>query len=142
MMKRFALAIILVLSLTACKDPYGNAAKLYQDVSVTLGQASATIDQFRQQGTVTVSEEQIILGYLGTLNTINGTYGACVKVAHSNTTVGAFTACANTLNRSMSDPAMLTALHIVNPKAQGELQGVSKAITTLITTTITALGGK
>jgi uncharacterized protein YdbL (DUF1318 family) len=141
-MRKFASVLVFVLATAGCKDPYGNAAKLYRDVAVTINQASATVDQFRQQGTVSVEEERTIVGYFGTLNTINGTYGACVKVAHANTTVGAFTACANTLNRSMSDPAMLAALHITNAKAQGELQGVSQAITTLITTTLTALGGK
>jgi hypothetical protein len=142
-MKRFAIVVALALTLTGCKDAYGTAAKLYQDVSVTIGQASTTVNQFQIDGTVTVAENRTIQGYLLSLNSINGTYASCVKVAHASTTaVGGFTACANTLNKAMSDPAMLATLHISNAKAQGELQGVSQTITTLVTTTLTALNGK
>lgn len=142
-MKRFAITVLFVLLMLGCKDPYGTAAKLYQDVSVTIGQASTTVDQFRKDGTVSVNEERVIEGYLLSLNNIDATYGACVKAAHGNASlVGGFTSCANTLNASMSNPAMLAALHITNQKAQATLTSTMQGITTLVTTAITALAGK
>jgi hypothetical protein len=137
------LALLLFVSLTGCTDPYGVAAKLAQDVAVSVNQADVTIDQFRVDGTVTNDEERTILGYLGSLNTLDGNYLACVQDAHASPTkVGGFTACAQSLASAMGNPATLAALHVSNPASQAKVTAVVQGITTLVETTITALGGK
>jgi hypothetical protein len=141
--KVIVIIIMLAMAMTGCSDPYGTAAKLAQDVAVSINQADITIDQFRVAGTVTTDEERLILGYLSSLNTLDGTYIACVQAAHISTTkVGGFTACANSLAQAMGDPTTLAALHVSNPASQAKVTAVVQGIVTLVETTITALGGK
>lgn len=139
---RNLMALVLLSPLCGCNDPYGTAAKLAQDVAVAVNQASATVDTFRMQGAVTDTEERSILGYLNSLNTVDGKYIACVQAAHGKSTAGGFTVCATTLKLAMGDPATLTALHINNAQKQQEVTAVANGIVTIVTTTITALGGK
>jgi hypothetical protein len=142
-MKRLVLLLPLLLLLTGCNDPYGVAAKLAQDVAVSVNQADITIDQFRVAGSISVDEERTILGYLASLNTIDGTYISCVQAAHASATkVGGFTACASSLAAAMGNPATLAAIHVSNPESQAKVTAVVQGITTLVETTITALGGK
>jgi hypothetical protein len=145
-MKRLVLAIALSVSMvgmTACTDAYGTAAKLAQDVAVSVNQADTTIDSFRIAGTISDTEERQILGYLSSLNTLDGVYIGCVQSAHANTgTVGGFTACAQTLATAMGQPSTLAALHVSNPASQAKVTAVAQGIVTLVETTITALGGK
>lgn len=139
-MKR--LLVIPLLLLIACNDPYGVAAKLAQDVAVSVNQADTTIDALRVQGTVSADEERNILGYLNTLNTLDGQYIACVQVAHGQSTAGGFTRCAQTLATGIGDPNTLAALHVSNASSQEKVRAVAQGIATLVTVTITALGGK
>lgn len=140
------LVFVLVVSIfgaTGCNDPYGIAAKLAQDVAVSVNQAGVTIDSFRVEGTISDTEERSILGYLNSLNTLDGAYIGCVQAAHANKgTVGGFTSCAQTLATAMGNPAMLAALHVSNPASQAKVTAVAQGIVTLVETTITALGGK
>ena len=138
-----AIALLLVPFTTACTDPYGIAAKLAQDVAVSVNQADVTVDSLRVQGTLTADEERSILGYLNSLNTLDGQYIGCVQAAHANTgTVGGFTACAQTLSTGIGNPTTLAALHVSNATSQAKVTAVAQAIVTLVTATITALGGK
>lgn len=144
-MKRtlFAMALFSLLPMVGCTDPYGTAAKLAQDVAVSVNQADTTVDSFRVAGTISASEERSILGYLSSLNTLDGVYIGCVQAAHANTgTVGGFTSCAQTLATAMGNPATLTELHVSNPASQAKVTAVAQGIITLVETTITALGGK
>lgn len=141
-MKRLFLVLPLLLFMAACTDPYGTAAKLAQDVAVSVNQADATIDQFRVQGIVTNDEERNILGWLNSLNTLDGAYIGCVQKAHLQSIVGGFTGCANSLANSMGSPATLAALHVGNPTSQIKVTAVAQGIVTLVTVTITALGGR
>jgi hypothetical protein len=137
------LILPLLLALTGCSDPYGTAAKLAQDVAVTVNQADVTVDQFRVAGTVSADEERAILGYLSSLNTLDGVYIGCVQAAHGNTgTVGGFTACAQNLASSVGNPATLAAIHVSNPDTQAKVTAIVQGIVTLVNTTITALNGK
>lgn len=140
-MKRIALALALTLCI-GCKDPYGVAAKLAQDVAVSVNQSNIVIDDLRVQGTISADEERNILGYLSSLNTFDGQYISCVQVAHGQSLAGGFTKCAESLSSSIGDPATLTALHVSNPASQQKVTLVAQGIVTLVTTTITALGGK
>jgi hypothetical protein len=139
--KSTVLALALLLA-TGCKDPYGVAAKLAQDVAISVNQADVTIDALRVQGTITADEERQILGYLSTLNTLDGQYIACVQVAHNSTIAGGFTKCAQVLAADMGDPSTLAALHVSNQASQAKVAAVANGIVTLVTVTITALGGK
>ena len=144
-MRRMLLAITLALSMAgyACNDPYGVAAKLAQDVAVSVNQADVTVDQLRVQGTITADEERSILGYLNSINTLDGVYIGCVQQAHANTgTVGGFTACAQSLASGVGNPATLTAIHVSNPASQQKVTAIVQAVITLVTATVTALGGK
>ena len=141
--RRLALTLTLALACAGCNDPYGTAAKLAQDVAVSVNQASTLTDQLRSQGTLTPLEERQVLGYLGTLNTLDGQYIGCVQAAHTNTgTTGGFTACAQTLATGIGNPSTLPALHVVNPTSQQKVIAAAQAILTLVTVTVTALGGK
>lgn len=137
------LVLPLFLALAGCSDPYGNAAKLAQDVAITVSQADVTVDQFRVAGTISADEERSILGYLSSLNTVDGVYIGCVQSAHANTsTVGGFTSCAKNLASSIGNPTTLTAIHVSNPDSQAKITAVVQGIVTLVDTTITALNGK
>ena len=116
------ITLCLSLSLYGCTDPYGVAAKLAQDVAVSVNQADSTIDSFRTQGSISADEERNILGYLNSLNTIDAQYIACVQVAHGQSFAGGFTKCAQTLASAMGDPTTLAALHISNSAKQTEVK--------------------
>lgn len=144
-MKRFALIIVLSAALfgTGCSDPYGVAAKLAQDVAVSVNQADLTVDQLRVAGTISDTEERSILGYLSSLNTLDGVYIGCVQAAHANSkTTGGFTACAQTFATAMGNPDTLAALHVSNPNSQQTVTAVARAIVALVNATVAALGGK
>jgi hypothetical protein len=126
-----------------CNNPYGIAAKLAQDVAVSVNQADVTVDTLRVQGTISANEEREILGYLNSINTLDGQYIGCVQAAHANTgTVGGFTACAQTLAKGLGNPATLAAIHVTNPASQQKITAIVQAVVTLVTATVTALGGK
>lgn len=147
-MKRIAffvlwLAFAMPALMIGCNDAYGTAAKLAQDVAIVVNQADVTIDNFRASGTVSASEERDILGYLNSLNTLNGTYIACVQAAHASTTkAGSFTGCAQSLVAAIGNPSTLQALHVSNQASQAKVTAVVQGIITLVETTISALGGK
>ncbi len=139
---RFALLALAVLWLAGCKDPYGTAAKLGQDVAISVNQADKAVDGLRVQGAITADEERDILGYLNSLNALDGQYMGCVRAAHGTSLAGGFTGCAETLAEGMGDPATLAALRVANPASQQKVMLVSQGIVTLVSTTIAALGGK
>jgi hypothetical protein len=140
-MKR-GLLVLLLLTLTACNDPYGVAAKLAQDVAVADNQAAVSVDQLRTQGTITPTEERAVLGYLTSINTLDGQYIGCVQVAHGSTVVGGFTKCVQALLVGIGDPTTLAALHVSNPASQAKLVAIVQAIDSLVNATSVALGGK
>lgn len=143
-MKRVIAVVLPVLLLFAigCTNAERTAAQLAQDVAVSVNQADIAIDQLRLQGTIAPDEERNILGYLNTLNSLDTQYVACLKVAKGASIAGGFTGCAQTLATSMGNPANLVALHVKNADAQQKVTGVAQGIATLVTVTITALGGK
>lgn len=138
----FALLLPFTLAVVGCNDPYGTAAKLAQDVAVSVDQASKSVDQLRLQGTVSVSEEKNILSYLNSLNTLDGQYVSCIQVSHGSSIPGGLTKCAQTFETGMGNPNVLVALHVENPDSQAEVLAAANGIVTLTTLTITALGGK
>ena len=144
-MRRLVLVPVLVLALfavTACNNPYGIAAKLAQDIAVSVNQADVTVDQIRVQGAISANEERAILGYLSSINTLDGQYIGCVQQAHANTgTIGGFTACVQTLAKGIGDLATLAAIHVTNPASQAKVTAVVQAVVTLVTATVTALNG-
>lgn len=136
------LALVLPLALLmGCNDPYGTAAKLAQDVAVSVNQADIVVDNLRIQGTLTPSEETNILGYLNSLNTLDAQYIACVQAAHGSSIAGGFTKCGQALAIGIGNPSTLPALHVTNPASQQTVIAAAQAIVTLVTVTITALGG-
>jgi len=140
---RLVIILATCIWLGGCTDPYGTAAKLAQDVAVSVNQADTTVDQFRIQGTITPIEERSIFGYLSSLNMLDGAYIGCVQAAHANTgTTGGFTACAQTLATGMGNPSTLAALHVSNPDSQAKITAIAQGIVTLVNTTVVALGGK
>lgn len=142
MRKLFLLLVIPVLLLCSCADPYGTSAKLAQDVFVSVNQANTTVDNLQKQGIISPAEERNILDYTASVNTLDVVYLNCVVAAHTAGTAGGFTACAQTLAASMGNPSTLAALHISNAAHQGEVTAVAQGIVTLVTVTVTALGGK
>ena len=141
-MKRlFVLALPLIFLLSGC-NPYGTAAKLAQDIAVSDGQAVATVDQLRAGGSITVQEERGIIGWLDSVNTLNGTYLSCVVAAHNQSTAGGFTACAQTLVAALGQPGTLQALRISNQAKQAEITAIGDGLVALASGTIAALGGK
>ena len=136
-----SLAIVLCTSFS-CNDPYGVAAKLAQDVAVSVNQADATVDQLRVAGAITPTEERSVLGYLNSVNTFDGQYIGCVQAAHGSTVAGGFTKCATTLLTSLGDPTTLTSLHIVNPQSQAKVTAIAQGISSIVSSVMLALGGK
>ena len=142
-MRRMVFALVLSGLMLACNDPYGVAAKLAQDVAVSVNQADVTVDQLRVAGTISADEERSILGYLSSINTLDGQYIGCVQQAHANTgTIGGFTACAQSLATGLGNPATLTAIHVTHQASQAKVTAIVQAVVTLVTATVTALGGK
>lgn len=144
-MKKLLLLMAATLLLTACPStPYGKAVKTGLDITDTLHTGADTVDKLRLSGTLTVDEERSALTYMKTLNHLDtDVYGPCVQAAHlaGGTTTG-FIACAQSFAASVNDPQVLNELHISNPQSQQKIQGIGQAISNLLQTLITALGGK
>ncbi len=133
--------IIPLLLVIGCSGPYGVAAKVAQDVAVSVNQAAITVDQLRMQGAISVDEEKKILGYDASINTLDGQYVGCVQAAHNQTVAGGFTKCAQTLLAGMGDPTTLAALHVSNPQSQAKVIAIVSGIEAIVNTAIAALGG-
>lgn len=142
-MNRFFLALVLpMLLLVACDKPYSTAAKLAQDVAETVHSGSVTVDEFRKNGSISVSEERRILGYMQSINTLDGEYINCIQAAHTTSTAGGFSRCVDSLLTGIQDPETLEDLHVFNPDAQRRVITIVRSIQTLATAAFTALGGK
>lgn len=143
-MKRIALAVVLMsLALVAaCSEPYRTAAKLAQDVAVTVNQGTQTVDQFRVAGQITPNEERSILLYLNSINVFNGQYIACVKSVHDQPVLGGLTKCVNALQSGIGDPATLAAFHVSNPASQVKVIAIGQGIAAIVNVVSVNLGGK
>jgi hypothetical protein len=146
------MALVVTLSLVGCaarttgttstpSTPYGIASKLADDVALSINQGDALVDAWRVQGILTSADERNILGWSNLANTVNIQYIACIRAVHLQSAAGGFSGCAKSLSSGLGDPATLTALHISNPKSQGNVTQIAQDIVGLVTGAITALGG-
>jgi hypothetical protein len=139
---RIATVVLLAVSLAGCKDPYGASEKAAADIGTGIASGMKTVDQLRVDGLITVAEETQVLGFLKFANDANGAFGSCAQQAHNaGGKGGAFTACAQTFQAALSNPAELALIRVTNQNAQATIQSIVSGAVTGITTLISSLGG-
>jgi hypothetical protein len=150
-MKRIVLALVLAVSMTGCaaqnpaggtapSTPYSIASRLADDVALSVNNGDALVDAWRVQGLLNATEERNILGWSNLVNVVNAQYIGCIRVAHTQTKVGGFSACAKSLASGIGDPATLAALKVSNPKSQANVTQIANSIVGAVNSAITALG--
>jgi hypothetical protein len=140
MIKRLPLVLLLVL--TGCKDPYGSSAKAGGDIALGIAAAFSTVDQLRVQGTITPAEELNVVGYLKFANDSDKAFLTCVSVAHDNgNKAGTYTACAQTFNTSINNPAELALIKVNNASASSTVNLVVNGLTAATKAIVSGLGG-
>ena len=135
-------ALLVVLLLVACStDPYTASMKASLDVSNAISDGVKVIGTLQQDKLVSTPEAIDLLGYLNTLTTLNQKFRQDVRVIHNSGAKGkvAYIEAASTFAASANDPQLLTALHVVNPKAQAMVQAIVAAIQTTLTAIQTAI---
>ena len=135
------IAMLALLPLAGCKDPYGACAKAGADIANGITQGMNTVDQAGQNGLLTAAEEKNVAGYLEYANKADETFLACVGSAHTNTAAGAFTACVQSFQTTLNTPAELALIHVTNPQAQATVTGITTTIAGALTALISGLNG-
>jgi hypothetical protein len=136
-----AIAMLALLPLAGCKDPYGACAKAGADIANAITQGMNTVDQAQQTGLISAAEEKNVVGYLEYANKADETFLACVAASHKNTAAGAFTACVQTFQTTLNSPAELELIHVVNPQAQATVTGITTTIAGALTALVSGLNG-
>jgi hypothetical protein len=139
-----ALVLALTLGLAACPaSPYHVCVKGSADVASAIGAGENSVDQARQQGSMTAAEERAALTYLNLANKLNGQFQTCVAAAHSAGDLsGSFTSCTSAFATGLVDPAEQAALHITSVGGKKTLTTIVNSVQLAVTGITAALGGK
>jgi hypothetical protein len=141
--KRLNIAVLAVVLLAGCKDNYGACEKAALDIGNGIATGMKSVDSLRVAGQISAQEETSILGYLKFANDANGAFGACAQQAHNaGNKAGAYTACAQTFQQTLTSPQELALIRVNNPVAQQNIQIIVNGVSTGIASLLTALGGK
>jgi hypothetical protein len=146
-MKRLALAvllpaILLLAGFKGCNDPYTACVQGSSVAAQSINQGMTTVDTLRQQGTLSVAEESQALDYMEFANKADGAFLSCAQEAHTNgNKPGTYTACANTFNTALNNPAELALLHVSNAQASQTLNTIVIGVTAGVNSLVAALGG-
>ena len=120
--------------------PYGVASKVSYDIAAVTGQASATLDSFRLNGSITAAEDKAGQQWLLAVNTANSSYLSCVVAAHgASGTAAGFIACAQSFATDAQSAQTLQGIRIVNQSAQQTVSGWAQLISQDITSATTTL---
>ena len=139
---RKLLLILPLLLLAGCKDPYGASAKAAADIATGINTGMTTIGSLQQQGVITKAEALNVLGYMEYANKGDEAFTSCIQTAHtSGSKAGSFTACAQTFNAALNNPAELALIHVSNSQASGTISTIVNGVTTAVAAIITGLGG-
>lgn len=133
-MLRLVLPLLLLLPLVACStDPYTASMKASLDVSNAVSDGIKVVATLQTDKVINAKEEADILGYLSSITTLNQKFRQDVRAVHSQSgTKTDYLSAANIFVLSASDPQLLAAVHVVNPKAQARVQLIVNAITTAL----------
>jgi hypothetical protein len=128
--------------LLGCKDNYGACEKAAADIGTGIASGMKVVDTLRVSGKITVEKETDILGYLKFANDANGSFSVCAQQAHqAGTKGGAYTACAQTFQAALSNPAELSLVNVSDPQTQATVQNIVNSINAGVAAVLTALGG-
>jgi hypothetical protein len=143
-LKRSVVLAVALLFIAGCKqDPYTVCVKAGSDIATGINAGMTGVDQTRQNGLISVSEETQILGYLKFANDADGAFLRCAAAAHTaGSKAGSFTACATTFTITLNNPTEMALIHVNNTQAQATINAVVQGIVTGVTAVTTALGGK
>ena len=111
------------------------------DVSNAVSDGIKVLGQLNQDGLINKTELADYAGYLGSVTTANQKFRQDIRVIHSSKVTGKaeYLSAASTFASSASDPQLLAALHVVNPKAQAKVQTVVQSIQTVLAGIQTAI---
>ena len=137
----FGVALLAIVALCGCKDPYGACVKADADIGQAISAGLATVTQLQQQGTITKQEALNVAGYLEFANQGDEAFGTCAQAAHTSPKAGAFTTCATTFNTTLNSPAALQLVHVSNASASQTITTIVTGITTGLTALLAGLGG-
>lgn len=144
-MKRLIPALLLCCALVfatgfgGCKDPYGAAAKVGADIGTGISEGMKTVGSLTG---ISVADRSRALDILEFANKGDEAFITCVDTAHSSGGTGVFTACANSFNAYMNNPAALSLAGISDTATSENISNIIKTVTAGIGSLITALGGK
>ena len=133
---------LLGVMLIGCKDNYGACEKASADIATGIASGMQVVDSLRVSGKITVAKETDILNYLKFANDANGAFSRCAQQAHQVASkAGAYTACTQTFQAALSNPAELSLVDVSDPVTAATVQNIVKAITGGVSAILTALGG-
>jgi len=140
---KWAIFAVLTFLLGGCADNYGACEKAALNIGNGIAAGMKSVDALRVNGTITVQEETNVLGWLKFANDGNGAFASCAQSAHTaGNAAGAYTACAQTFQATLTNPTELALIHVSNPNAQADIQAIVTGVSTGISALLTGLGGK
>ena len=137
-----AVALLALIPLAGCKDPYGACAKADADIAGSISTGFVTVTQLQQQGLLSPQEALNVASYLEFANRGAEAFGTCINAAHAaGSKSGAYTACATAFSTKLTAPSELALIKVNNPKTQQEVSGLANAVSAGIAALTTGLGG-
>lgn len=141
-MKRIAVLAVLLLALTTCADPYGSCSKAAADIGASIGTGMHTVDQIRQAGLISTTEESNVVGYLEFANKADEAFETCISTAHtSGNKPGTYTSCAQAFNASLNNPVQLALIKVGNSNASQQISSIVNGVATAVAAISAGLGG-
>lgn len=135
-------ALVALLGVAGCKDPYGACAKAGADIASGIGKGMTTVQDLEAQGVISATEAINVLGYLEYANKADEAFLSCVASAHGAIAKsGAFTTCAQTFNLTLNNPTQLALIHVNDSAASSTVSLIVQGVTAGVTAIVSGLKG-
>lgn len=135
-------AIVAMLGVAGCKNPYGACAKAGADIASGIGKGMTTVQDLEAQGVISATEAINVLGYLEYANKADEAFLTCVASAHGTPAKsGAFTACAQAFNSTLNNPSQLALIHVNDSAASSTVSLIVQSVSTAVTAIVAGLKG-
>lgn len=135
-------ALVAMLGVAGCKDPYGACAKAGADIASGINKGMTTVHNLETRGVITATEAINVLGYLEYANKADEAFLACVASAHGTPAKsGAFTACAQAFNSTLNNPTQLALIHVNDSAAASEVSLIVQSVSDAVTLIVSGLKG-
>ena len=141
-MKKAMLLVLPLILLCGCKDPYKACAQAGADIGQSITAGFSTVTNLEQQGLISKTEAANVAGYLEFANKADEAFLTCAQTAHTaGSAAGSFTACAQTFNTTLNNPAELALIKVSNTQASQTITTIINGVNAGISAVETALGG-